>query len=148
MRLPRRTGGLLLLLGIVGCTVGPNYRRPDVQVPAMWSAGANHGVTTPSREIARWWKTFNDPELDGLIERAVQSNLDLRLAAARLREARALRGVAASDQWPTINISGAYTRNRQSEHVSPAQGGALNGSSAPGCCSIRNTRPGPFPGGF
>jgi outer membrane protein, multidrug efflux system len=148
MRLPRRTGGLLLLLGIVGCTVGPNYRRPDVQVPATWSASANDGVTTQSREIARWWKTFNDPELDGLIERAVQSNLDLRLAAARLREARALRGVAASDQWPTINISGTYTRNRQSEHVLPAQGGALNGSSATGAVPSGTLEQDLFQAGF
>jgi outer membrane protein, multidrug efflux system len=148
MRLPRRTGGLLLLLGIVGCTVGPNYRRPDVQVPATWSASANDGVTTQSREIARWWKTFNDPELDELIERAVQSNLDLRLAAARLREARALRGVAASDQWPTINISGAYTRNRQSEHVSPAQGGASNGSNATGAVPSGTLEQDLFQAGF
>jgi multidrug efflux system outer membrane protein len=132
MRTSHLTGGLLLLMGVVGCTVGPNYRRPDVQVPATWSAGSDADVTTQPRNITRWWKTFNDPELDGLIERAVQSNLDLRLAEARLREARALRGITASDQWPTINISGAYTRNRQSENVSPAQVGSLNGSSPTG----------------
>jgi hypothetical protein len=46
MRSPRLTGALLLLAGIVGCSVGPNYRRPDVQVPATWSAGLDDGVTT------------------------------------------------------------------------------------------------------
>jgi outer membrane protein, multidrug efflux system len=148
MRMPRLTGGLLLLLGIVGCTVGPNYRRPDVQVPATWSEGSDHDVTTQPRDIARWWKTFNDPELDGLIERAVQSNLDLRLAAARVREARALRGIAASDLGPTINVSGAYTRNRQSENVLPAQVGSLNGGSATGAAPSGTLEQDLFQAGF
>jgi outer membrane protein, multidrug efflux system len=148
MRRPHLTGGLLLLMGIVGCTVGPNYRRPDVQVPATWSAGSDADVTAPPRNITRWWKTFNDPELDGLIERAVQSNLDLRLAEARLREARALRGLAASDLGPSINVSGSYTRNRQSENVSPAQAGSLNGSSATGGAPSGTLKQDLFQAGF
>src|SRR5262249_6455243 len=64
-----------------------------------------------------WWHTLNDLLLDALIERAVHANLDLRIAAARVREARALRGVAAADQFPTVTVSGAYARNRLSENV-------------------------------
>ena len=59
-------------------------------------------------------RTFNDPLLDSLVERAVRSNLDLRLAEARIREARASRVVTASGAWPTLNVSGSYTRNRAS----------------------------------
>jgi hypothetical protein len=55
--------------------------------------------------------------LDALIGQAVHTNLDLRMAAARVREARALRGVAAADQFPTVTVSGAYSRNRLSENV-------------------------------
>jgi len=135
-------------MGIVGCTVGPNYRRPDVQVPPAWSEGSDIDVTTQPCDIARWWKTFNDPELDGLSERAVQSNLDLRLAVAHVREALALRGIAASDQWPTINVSGAYTGNRQSENVSPAQGGSLNGSSPTGAALSGTLEQDLFQAGF
>jgi NodT family efflux transporter outer membrane factor (OMF) lipoprotein len=148
MRTPHFAGGLLFLLGIVGCTVGPNYRRPDVQVPATWSAGSDADVTKQPREIARWWKTFNDPELDELIGRVVQSNLDLRLAAARVREARALRGIAASDLWPMINVSGSYTRHRQSEHVSPVQVGSLNGSSGTGAAPSGSLEQDLFQAGF
>jgi NodT family efflux transporter outer membrane factor (OMF) lipoprotein len=55
--------------------------------------------------------------LDALIERAVHTNLDLRMAAACVREARALRGVAAADQFPTVTVSSAYARNRRSTNV-------------------------------
>ena len=54
--------------------------------------------------------------LNSLVERAVRSNLDLRLAEARIREARASRVVTASGAWPTLNVSGSYTRNRASEN--------------------------------
>jgi hypothetical protein len=94
MRMPYRGAGLLLLLGLAGCAVGPNYQMPDMRVPARWSEAPPQGVTTQPRQVTRWWGAFNDPRLDSLIERAVASNLDLRQAEARVREARALRGVA------------------------------------------------------
>ena len=90
MRKRRLAVGLLLLGGIVGCTVGPNYRMPDVGLPATWSEVPQNGVTTQSLQIAQWWKMFNDPGSMCSIQRAVQSNLDLHLAAARVRESRAL----------------------------------------------------------
>jgi NodT family efflux transporter outer membrane factor (OMF) lipoprotein len=66
---------------------------------------------------AQWWTTFQDPLLESLITRAVQANRDLRTAEARVREARALRGVTASDLGPTINVSGPYARQRVSENA-------------------------------
>jgi multidrug efflux system outer membrane protein len=148
MRMRRLTGGLLLLVGIVGCTVGPNYRMPDVHMPATWSEVSHNGVTTQPHDIAQWWKTFHDPGLDSLIERAVQSNLDLRLAEARVREARALRGVAAADLWPSINVSGSYTRHRRSENVSPAQAGSANGGTAMGPAPFGTLEQDLFQSGF
>jgi outer membrane protein, multidrug efflux system len=104
--------GLIFLAA--GCTVGPNYQKPDLPVPAGWQEAQQKGVDARSADLARWWSTFNDPLLNSLVERGVRSNLDLRLAEARIREARASRIVTASGAWPTLNVSGSYTRNRSS----------------------------------
>ena len=65
----------------------------------------------------QWWTTLNDPALDALILRAVDANLDLRVAEARVREARALRGVVAAEGRPTIDATASYTRSRRSENA-------------------------------
>lgn len=108
------SAGLALLA--VACTVGPNYRRPELPVPSAWKEAQEKGVDTRSAELTRWWTAFNDPLLNSLVERAVQSNLDLRLAEARIREARASRAVTAADGWPTVDVSGSYGRIRESEN--------------------------------
>jgi len=59
-------------------------------------------------------RIFHDSELDSLIERAVRSDLDLRIAQARVREARAQYGIASADLWPTVDGSSSYARQRQS----------------------------------
>lgn len=117
--------GSILLAG--GCSVGPNYQKPDLPVPALWQEAQQKGVDTRSAELARWWSVFNDPVLNSLVERAVRSNLDLRLAEARIREARATRAVIASGAWPNLNVSGSYSRNRSSENAIgvPSQGAVL-----------------------
>jgi outer membrane protein, multidrug efflux system len=108
---------LLLLATLLGCAVGPNYRRPDMAVPQQWAHADRPGLSAGVVAILQWWQTLQDPRLDALIERAVHTNLDLRIAAARVREARALRGVAAADQFPTVTLSSAYARNRRSANV-------------------------------
>ncbi len=72
-----------------GCAVGPDYRSPAVQSPARWSSPRTNGLTDLVSPAATWWNSFNDAELDSLIQRAVRSNPDLRVAEARLRQARA-----------------------------------------------------------
>lgn len=109
---------LALFAGLSGCTVGPNYRPPQVPVPATWSAEASGEAEVRAAVAPRWWTTFRDHMLESLIARAVQSNRDLRTAAGRVREARALRGVTAADDWPMLHVSGSYTYNRASEHAS------------------------------
>ncbi len=109
----RRTGHLLILACmalafLTGCTVGPDYRKPEVPVPANWGE-APKSVTTTSADPARWWIVFNDEELDSLVERAVRSNKDLQLASARVWQARAERRVTASGAWPTVDATGSYT---------------------------------------
>ncbi|HET7438636.1 MAG TPA: efflux transporter outer membrane subunit, partial [Nitrospira sp.] len=63
--------------------------------------------------VAEWWSTFNDSQLDGLVKRAVQNNLDLQLATARIAEARAVRGVVRSGLFPSVGAGVSATRNRQ-----------------------------------
>ncbi len=86
-------------------------------MPASWSELSQAGKTNPET-LVQWWKAFNDPVLDSLIMRAVPSNLDLRIAEARVREARFQRGVVASDLWPSLDASASYSRSRRSSGIS------------------------------
>ena len=104
---------------ITGCAVGPNYHPPEAKTPGQWSSPLAGGETNRAPADAAWWKTFNDPELDSLIARAAQSNLTLHAAAARVREARAARGVTAADFWPSVDASGAYQNERLSANGFP-----------------------------
>jgi NodT family efflux transporter outer membrane factor (OMF) lipoprotein len=124
MNLKPGIASAVFLLILAGCTVGPNYQRPETPAPAAWQEGRQDRIDTQTAEIAQWWQEFNDPLLNSLVERAVQANLDLRIAEARIREARAALGVAGAEFWPTLDVSGSYTRNRASENAvgSPGQG--------------------------
>jgi multidrug efflux system outer membrane protein len=113
---------------IGGCTVGPEYRQPDTPTAAGWSEAGHPGIATRSADLTRWWEEFNDPLLMRLVDRGTGANLDLRLAEARIREARALRRVAESGLWPTVDVSGTYTRSRTSENAFVGSGEG-NGNS-------------------
>lgn len=115
-----------------GCMVGPNYRTPVTSVPPMWSEKPAGGAAAKPIESERWWQTFNDPVLNSLIDRAVQSNLDLRIAEARLREARAERGVTAAGLWPAVNSAGSYSRTHYSEYGPVVQAALAAAGSAGG----------------
>jgi multidrug efflux system outer membrane protein len=110
---PSITLGLLLISALLnGCAVGPRYQRPSVAVPNNWTVDPGAG-TTARAPSAQWWKSFNDDEFNRLIERAVNANLDLKLAAARVAEARAQAGIAKSGLLPSVNGSASASRNRQ-----------------------------------
>lgn len=109
-----------------GCTVGPNYMRPDGKLPSAWQEAQQPGFDTGPLTLVNWWAEFNDTRLNELIERAVKSNLDIFAAEARIREARASLVVAEAGAWPTVNVSGEYSRNRSSENaVGSARQGAV-----------------------
>jgi NodT family efflux transporter outer membrane factor (OMF) lipoprotein len=105
-----------LTIWVGGCTVGPNYHQPNVATPAHWGEPLSGGETNRDASVAAWWKNFSDPELDSLIDRAAQSNLDLRIAQARVREARAEYGIAVGNLSPTVDASGSYARQLQSKN--------------------------------
>lgn len=131
--------GLALAIALAGCKVGPNYQTPPTTMPSTWSelsAGIPatqpatvpatqpiSGPTTQPVEIVEWWTTFNDPLLNQLVARAVQSNNDLKIAAARVREARAQWRVVLGNELPSVNAVGTYQRVRPS--LSSASGSSL-----------------------
>jgi NodT family efflux transporter outer membrane factor (OMF) lipoprotein len=104
------------IAGTGGCTVGPDYHPNPPPVPAAWSSTPANGLTAITAAESAWWTSFNDAELDSLIQRAAQSNLDLLAAEARLRQARAVREMGSADLWPTLDASGSAARAKQSKH--------------------------------
>jgi NodT family efflux transporter outer membrane factor (OMF) lipoprotein len=109
-------GAALALVFFQGCMVGPNYQQPKTAAPTQWSAPMAGGETNLEPSLASWWKSFNDPQLDSLVERAVRTNQDLRIAEARVREARALYRIASSQLWPTVDAGSSYARQNQSKN--------------------------------
>ncbi len=107
-------------LGISGCKVGPDYKPLHANAPPAWTevskvSAAQFSVTTSQPvDLTQWWRKFNDPKLTALIEEAIGRNLDIQLAQASLRQARATRGVVAGSFWPSAGGSAAYSRNHSS----------------------------------
>lgn len=100
---------------LVSCTVGPNYQRPKADAPAAWASSLAGGETNTPVDLATWWRGFKDTNLDALVTVALQSNLTLHIAEARVREARAGRDVAAGALWPSVGTSASFSRNRFSK---------------------------------
>jgi multidrug efflux system outer membrane protein len=116
----------LLAIGTCGCEVGPNYHRPATRLPDGYTP-----ATQPATEVTRYWEVFRDPALDSLVERAVQSNLDLLLAEAHLRQSRALRDFANGAYFPTVDATGSYTREKISGAEFGSTGTGAASSSTP-----------------
>jgi outer membrane protein, multidrug efflux system len=96
--------------------VGPDYKPPKTQAPPAWSgvsnsaAAADTRLTTNAAVLAQWWTRFQDPKLTELVSAALRTNLDVRLAEALLREARAIRGKDAGGLWPSVTATGTAIR--------------------------------------
>lgn len=107
-----RNGGAWLVAALLtGCmTVGPDYVRPNVDAPEQWPVpGTGEAVSST------WWKVYNDPVLDRMVEDALAYNTDLRFAIARVDEARATLGVSRADQFPDVTANADAARNRPSQ---------------------------------
>ena len=134
-----------------GCLVGPNYRAPDVPLPAEFDTGpallptalsisppttaaATSRPTTPAThtssavtraatrvapepvDLAHWWTSLDDPELNRLVARAVEENYDLGMAVARLQQARAALSAAGGNALPLADFTAGAARHRVQRH--------------------------------
>ncbi len=108
---------------ITGCTVGPDYKVPDTQLPKAFHASP---TTESFSDLTHWWKTFDDPMLDELVDQALEANLDMQLAQARIREARSRLLASGATLKPTVDVSGTDSLNRSSESASGVAGSSKN----------------------
>lgn len=108
-----------MLLG--GCSqlpaVGPDYQLPRLALPAGWTATVPPAAQTTA-DLAGWWRQLDDPLLDRLVDDALAGSLDLRLAQARLRQARAARAQSVSGFFPALTASTAASRSKNAAVVS------------------------------
>jgi NodT family efflux transporter outer membrane factor (OMF) lipoprotein len=159
----RRLAPLAACLGVTalaGCTVGPDFKRPDWASPESWFAGPKEALRPPPSVLVaepvdpNWWTLFRDPVLTGLERRVAGENLDVRVAAIRLTESRAQLGVARASEFPTLNGNASYIRQEASNHgifaAIPSAAGA-NGASGNTVGGVQSNGLNPFDiwqGGF
>ena len=125
---------LIGMVGLTGCAVGPNYRRPALDVPGTYR-GSSSGETatpppTPSKETQpaqqasfslgdeRWWEVFQDPQLQSLIRTALKNNYDLRIAATHVLQEQAQLGITRADQLPSLGAGGNIS-SQQNPQIGP-----------------------------
>ena len=134
--MPRKTRSSLsaLVLSVLvssGCAVGPNYKRPTVNVPVTYRDASTEATTTsgqiPSgtaQQTAaslgdeKWWDVFQDEELRNLIRTALKNNYDVRIAASRVLQAQAQLGITRADQYPSVAVGGAVA-DQHSPRIGP-----------------------------
>src|SRR5882724_12007746 len=101
---------------LAGCAVGPDYHRPAADIPPAWQPEAPWHQAVPSDTAlkGKWWELFQDPALNPLVEQALTSNQNLRIAAARLEQARDQLNIAQSASFPTVDLSSSALRSKNS----------------------------------
>ncbi len=135
---PPHLGGRLTVMLVVsaclplsGCMVGPDYTPPDTQMPGSYAELANAagaGLDASSTEEATWWRRFGDAELASLVERAVAANNNVKVAEARVRQARSAREVARSFLFPRIGVGASILRFRGSNALLDLPDASLEGN--------------------
>jgi outer membrane protein, multidrug efflux system len=109
----------LLIVTVAGCMVGPDYRPLAMKLPAQWN-GIDERRAEPQTgksDLSSWWRSFDDPLLDEIVAQALSSNLDEKIALARIREARAYVVISRAGLFPSVDMSGSYTRQRYSANT-------------------------------
>ncbi len=112
----RRLMALALTLLIAGCTVGPDYVKPAIDMPQAFDNADRDARQTAN--IA-WWRQFQDPALDALISEAIANNRDIGIAAANIEQAAAVFSQSRSALYPQLGYGGEAVRKRASETDAP-----------------------------
>ena len=102
----------VLLLALSACKVGPNYKRPALNVPDQYRGAPSLQPGGEQFGEMKWWTVFQDETLQALIKEALANNYDLKIAATRVLEANANLGITRANQFPTVNGSAAVTNER------------------------------------
>jgi len=108
--------GLIISAALAGCAVGPDYVAPKTEMTPFHNtqAVANRQTTLPAPKLDIWWTGFNDPMLETIVQRALDQNLDLQAAIARVAQSRAAAQAAGAALLPTIDANTSYTAEHQS----------------------------------
>src|SRR5450830_1082714 len=111
---------LVILLMISGCSVGPDYKRPDAPVPSSFKElkGWRQALPRDQEIRAKWWEAFGDPILNSLAQQVNVSNQSIALAESQYRQAQALVQLARANYFPTLGAGAAYTRSRPAGETS------------------------------
>jgi len=127
---------VLTVAGFTGCAVGPNYKRPAMNVPGTYRGSTDVASVNPDAKQsephtpieteppaaslgdAKWWEVFQDAQLQSLIRTALKNNYDVRIAATRVLQAQAQLGITRADQLPTLGVGGNIT-SQQSPKIGP-----------------------------
>src|SRR6266513_3800324 len=111
--------GAFAMVFLDGCAIGPNYKRPAIDSPGNFR-NASDTVSTESIANRPWWDVYKDDTLNGLIETALTNNYDLRIAVARMEQARAIAMQTRSQFLPQIGYEGDAARGRNSVLGNPS----------------------------
>jgi NodT family efflux transporter outer membrane factor (OMF) lipoprotein len=105
---------LFILLFLAGCAVGPDYHKPDAPVAPKFKEAEGWREAQPRDQLPRgsWWSVFGDPDLDKLMQRVDVSNQNIRVAEARLRQARGVADQARAGLFPTVNANASAIRTK------------------------------------
>jgi len=109
-----------LLPVLAGCSLTPDYQRPEVATPAAWDGEVQAGTVV----TAAWWQRFGSEELNSLMNEALAANHDLAAAVSRIEQARASARIARAGQLPSANLSGSVSHSRRDNG-----GGSSSGES-------------------
>ncbi len=131
----RRLAPALLPLALGACVVGPHYRTPSTAAVTPAGFAEASAATAPAPPPGRWWRLYDDPALDALVQRALVRNTDLRQAAASLAEARGVLEEASAGRFPSTTVATSASRSRASTVSGAAAGAASSGASSGGAGS-------------
>lgn len=121
---------LFAVAGLSACTLGPDYQRPELDLPES-ALDATLLSQTQQDAMAYWWTRYRDPVLNELIDDALDDNLDVALQAARFREARAQLGLANANLFPSLSGQAQATRQKTS-YLGASGGGGGSSTSGSG----------------
>lgn len=116
--------GFVIALALAGCTLGPDYKRPELTLPPAWRAESMDAADVANTD---WWKAFGDPDLDALIDAAIDANKDLKLAAFRVADFDGRLQVSRSANFPQVGYTALAERQRFSQERPTGAGGLQYG---------------------